>query len=281
MQPNNNTYYSSTGSGYTEDQHRNIRQIRLLVAGLVALVLILAGYKFYSSLQFHVVSTDPSLQNFASVATYVDFNFNQPLSSDGVSVSSSPSITTSHSVHGKTLKIGLTPPLVVGNSYTITISVSSTKDKRLVNKPFTFTAQDVDFNSLSKAQQQAILATQTPKKQNSPDNFTYIGANTLLTNGLSEDQLSDLQLALFHYIQQSKQRVSDITFDNITPPAPHPDNPLAPDITKFTVQFDKGPTYNAQVAATDLSTAQISLFDAKTGTQIYKSGQINVQTQRQ
>jgi hypothetical protein len=265
------------GSNSLEAQIQQRRRMKQIIAAVIVLVVVYVVYTLFHSLQFHVVSTDPSTGSFAAVAPYMDINFNEPLKKDGISVSASSGIVTSSAVVGKTLRLTLNEPLQAGQQYTITIkSISSTKGSQITNKTFAFTAKDISFQKLSDAQQKATLAKQV-KRPASRDNFAYVGDDAMTSEGgLSAEQLLDAKQAIFQYIQANKltDKVSTIAFTNIVSAAPHPDDPLAPDVMSFTLGLDQT-TYKAKLSLSDLFTARLFLYDTS-GAQVYDSGDIKL-----
>lgn len=274
MEPN---YDNNAPSGYTNDQVRNRKKIlTIAVILIVVLFVVFIGSMASRSSQFRLDHTTPNLNNIATITPRITFTFTQPLSSQGLKVTSDQDFISSYKVNGKDLELTINSPVNERQTYIITlVSVSSTSGQHISNKSYTFIAKDINFENLSKDQQQAILQKQTARTP-SKDNYTYVGITALTDNGLTQDQVGDLKQALFQYFQSTKKNVQDVTFSNVTPPIPHPNDPLAPDVTTFTVSF-ANETYNAKLATTNISTARLYLYDTKTSSLVYDSKDINIQ----
>jgi hypothetical protein len=158
------------------------KRLRMLVAVVIVLIGGLIIYEIVRSFQLHIVSTDPALSDVATVSPFLKVNFNNPLSSSNLSVSSQSGIIQSYSVANKTLTINFVEPLALQQTYTITIaSVADTAGKRLTNTKLSFIAKYVSSNKLSTAQTQAQLQTQsqysqTPEANPLAQELPYLGA---------------------------------------------------------------------------------------------------------
>lgn len=153
--------------------------IKRIIAALVIVALVVAGWLIYQTLTFHVTNTNPRTSSVSDVTPFLKVNFSKSLA-NSVLVNSTPSIIRSQSVSGKTLTLNLVP-LTVGQDYTVTIeSVTSQGGDTLHNIVLHFTAQDIPFDSLPEDQQKAILANQDslPKVSDDPV-FKYVPHTTL------------------------------------------------------------------------------------------------------
>lgn len=262
-------------TNYTTEQQNTFRLIKLAVIALIVIVLVVLGVMFYQSRKFHVVRTNPDMSNVAAIAPFIKFDFNQPVKIDKtMSITASPDIINSFEAKDKTLTVDLADGLEVGQKYSITLGeIDSTTGETVRNKIYTFTAQDIAFNDLPADQQQAIIKSQ----DNAPisrDSYNYNNINILTDNGgLTIYQSDDIKQALFQYFQKNKLKVSEIDFSNFTPPAPHPDQPAAPDISSVDVSFN-GNIYTAKIAALDLESIKLTLLDSNNH-QIYDSGKVD------
>ena len=135
--------------------------ISKVVLGLCLIIVLVVLWYVFIIAPFHIVRTNPSSQNVASLTPFFDVGFNKTLTTSGLSVSSSPGIIQSYVVKQKSLDMTLISPMKIGATYTIVIhSVQSTGGHKLSNKTFHFTPQDIAYTNLPKDQQIAI--------QNSP-----------------------------------------------------------------------------------------------------------------
>lgn len=271
-----NPDYNYKNNGYSAAQLQNVKWLKRAAAVVLVFVLIFAATMVYRNLQFHVVNTNPAIDNVAAISPYIAFNFNQTIVASSVSVSSNPDIIQSHAVNQKSLMLNI-KTLQVGKQYTITLSVASTKNEHIKHKTFHFTAKDITYQNLSRAQQQAIMQEQT-KRPPSRNDYAYVNNDTMTNEGgLTQEQLADLEQGLFQYFQAQKIKVSTVTFSNIMSPAPHPDQPLAPNVTTFDLSF-AGKNYSAKLATPDLSTARLYLYSQGSSKLLDDSKNINTGT---
>lgn len=132
-----------------------------IILGLCLIIVLVVLWYVFIIAPFHIVRTNPSSHNVASLTPFFNVEFNKPLSVNGLAVSSSPNVIQSYAVEQKTLVINLIGLMKIGTTYTIDIhSVEATGGHKLTNKIFRFMPQDIAYANLPKDQQTAI--------QNSP-----------------------------------------------------------------------------------------------------------------
>jgi hypothetical protein len=214
------------------------------------------------------------MSSFPAISPYVKFYFNQPLSTKDLSVTSQPEAFGNPKLQGKTLTLSVTTPLDTSQSYTVTIhSIRSTSGKQLTDQVFRFTPQDIPFQKLSKAMQQAILAIQANKPL-TRDSFTYIGDTAFTDRGLTIIQLAGVKQALFQYLQIQHLKANTITFSEVTiiPFDPHQNTGIT--TGTFTVSFDGSHVLNGSLSYSDLTHIQVVLRNPQTNAVVYDSGSI-------
>jgi hypothetical protein len=244
------------------------KQTKLLLFILAALFICGAGYLFYVSSKFHIVSTNPDTGNVASVSPFFKVNFNKRLLDKGYSVTSNPSITETPTVNGKTLTMDLDGPLDTNQTYTITINnISDTSGNVLSSKTFTFTPKNIASQDLPKDQAQRLLkqqAARTPSKTN----VAFSGMDGFLDAGLSSTQLNNLEEAIYRY----KTTEHTVTVDpNSIQPGPHNPNTSTSFTLNFNIAIDSTP-YKAAVVYSDLDSIDLHLFNPQSNVEVYNSG---------
>jgi len=249
-----------------------------LAAGVVVLLILLSiGNAVRNSRGFHVSSTNPKMSDVSSLSPYIVFAFNRDVSPKGVSVTSSPTnFISGTKVNGKNLQVnfkfhGMSP----NKKYSITIkSISSTDGKKIVDKTFSFTAQEIGYDDLDPAAQQAIV--------NNQDHFTYTvdtyafdGISVITDDaGLSSQQEQALRQAVFNYSKQLNTQFKLVTLYKESLQE-GPDNPTTGGGTiYFTLGID-GKTYSAQMDHWELTVMHLYLRDPQTNAIVFDSGDID------
>jgi hypothetical protein len=134
---------------------KNIKSIVILV---IAIGCIWLGYTIYKNAQFHVVSVNPSLSKISVLTPSIDVNFNDPITSNVVATGDS-FINSVQKISSKTVQIGFATPLKLNQKYSINLgTLTSTNHQKINNLVLVFKAGYINFNNLSKAQQQQILS---------------------------------------------------------------------------------------------------------------------------
>lgn len=259
---------------YSDRPTRSMRGFKIFAIAMVALILIILGLSLHRASQFHMVSATPDLDHVAAISPDITFNFDRDLKSDPLSLTSTANIAGDVKINGKSLTVAIAQPLTIGTEYSLTFSsISSTDGATLTNQTYTFTAKDIAFQDLSKEQQQTILAQQQKKPAGKDFSSSYFGETELLNSGLTQDQVDDIKQGLYNYLTAAKAKAAAITFSKATPAAPHPDDPLGPDVRSFAVSLDDK-AYSAKVSTSDISTARLYLYDAS-GKLLYDSKDLN------
>jgi len=130
--------------------------------GLCLVIFAAVLWIIYVVLPFHIVRTNPSSQNVATLTPFFNIEFNKPLSTSGLSVSSNYAIIKFYKVQQKTLSLTLNYPLTAGATYAITVnSVQAVGGHKISNKTFKFTPKNITYDKLSADQKAVILKGQS------------------------------------------------------------------------------------------------------------------------
>jgi len=243
------------------------KRIKQLLAAGLTLVGILVAWLIYSNLTFHVVSTDPSTGDVATVSPYFKINFNKALSANGLSVSENPSLGT-YEVSGKTLTINITSLLNQNTTYKITVeAIRDVKGSQLKNIVFQFTPKFISPSDLEKSQQNAILKRQAQAATNQPPSFS--GTNALISVGLSTSQVEDFEQGTINYAKSNNIKLSSVIVDQSSVSS----GPITGDGV-FTVSFNfsaGGNQYSATLTYSGLESAQLNIYNLQ-GASLYQYG---------
>ena len=193
---------------------KNFQLPRSLKKGLVGLVLLLVafgGIMFYKASQFHIVRTDPKLSAIADTAPSLTVYFNDEIQSADFSPTYDPSIVSSSDIGKKSVTFHFTNNLKVGKQYTIIINyVRNKSGDVLTDKKLVFTVRDIEFNKLSKKQQKALINAQDQRVYD-VNGITYTNFDTLLSYGISSEQLENIKSLLFDYSNTVGKRFWQMT----------------------------------------------------------------------
>ncbi len=160
---------------YDNSQKRLIQVVKVLAVLAVIVLCIFAGIKIYQAVVFRIVSTSPQTNLVATTTPFMKVTFNKTLSNTGVALSSTSGIIKSNSVAGKTLIIYLDYPLKANTRYSINIvSIKSTSGSTINSKSITFTAQNLPYGQMPKAQQKYLVSHQ--------DNYTPVQKDPILAS---------------------------------------------------------------------------------------------------
>ena len=257
---------------------RQRRGRKILAFGAILIVVvgvILLSLSAHDSNSFRLVSTSPDMDNVGTVTPYITFTFNQPLTKDGLSITSKTNAIKSVRVNDKQLIVTLPSSLQLGSSYNIDIgSISSTDGSTITNQTFSFTTKPIPFDSLPKDQQEFILQEQVDRPA-SKDNYAYYGESSLVDNGATSDQVTALRQALYSYFTAAKINVTDVTYSNIIPKPANPDDPASSSSWNFSLKFG-GKTYSGVASNIDLYTVRLYLYDTS-GSLVYDSKNVKLQ----
>ncbi|MEO6513572.1 MAG: hypothetical protein ABIR37_02670 [Candidatus Saccharimonadales bacterium] len=123
----------------------------------------------------------------------------------------------------------------------------------------------------------AVTATSAPKVSSLP---SFSGFDTLVDDGLADDQLTGLEYAFGVYSKSLPVKIKQVSIDKGSILAvPRDRNSTSPNnVINFAVKLD-GTTYTAEVDYSSLSPVQLKLFDAVGGATVFDSGVIDINTQ--
>jgi hypothetical protein len=128
---------------------------------LVVFLILYGSLSLYNYVKFHVITTNPTISKIGAQSPYLKVYFNKTLSNQSLVVSATGNAMKSDSVSGKVLTVNFNEPLTINKSYTVIIhSISSQSGSQILNKNFTFTAQNIPFNDLPTDQQKALVGSQ-------------------------------------------------------------------------------------------------------------------------
>ena len=174
---------------------------RLAIIGGVIFISI-TGYWLYTLTQFRIVSTDPDLNKFNTVAPYMSVNFNKKLSDVNFNISDDTvvSLIVDTEIQDKSLIVFLNEDaLEIGASYTLTIdSIRSEDGDTIENKDLFITPTNSDFNRLTEAQKQYSLRIQDAPIYK-PEYLSYPGFSALTERGMTSGQLRSLKQLFYNY----------------------------------------------------------------------------------
>lgn len=250
---------------------------RLLLAGLAACVLIV-GIIIYASLQFHITSTTPSIDNFPSNSPILFINFNKPLAKTTLTTTWNPGVSSTYSVTGQRLTINIQSVLKTNQQYTITIrGVRSQAGDTLGNITYTFTAKDISYNNLPKEVQAALFDQQDQNQLPSRNTITFSGTNGLVNQGISAYQIEALKQAVFLFGQSTKTTITTAVVNDNTITIPPYSSTNVPDY--FTILFDitiNNTRYHAAMLYSNITAMELKLSQGST--QVYDSESIDGST---
>lgn len=230
---------------------------------IIALILIGIGiYKYFDSLKFRVVSTNPSTGNVGTLSPFLKVNFNKPLSTKNISVSASSGTVTGFKAKGETLTFNLKYPLSSSHNYTVEINkIYDTSGDELINLTYTFKPKYISFANLPSDQQKTLVNSQD--QNNTPGaNTNFINTDALVNDGMSTTQLVLLEKYLSEYAPSAKTITIDTSSIGIYA-APSPYRAMF----KFNLAID-GTNYSAQAPYMFLDDLTLTLFNSS-GTQVF------------
>src|ERR1700722_17293767 len=82
-----------------------------IIIAAVVVIFLFCVFQVYSTLTFHETSTDPGVNNVATLSPFFKINFNKSLSSKNIKISYKGGAGDTYKVQGKTLTIYLNYPL--------------------------------------------------------------------------------------------------------------------------------------------------------------------------
>ncbi len=241
--------------------------LKFVLVGVAILLLLWAAFAMYTANKFHVVSTNPNINDMATVTPFFKINFNKQLSKSGVSISSSPSIISSYAISGKQLILNLDTPTITNTHYTITVhSIHDQQNVYLHNLVFPFTPTYIAYSELPTDQRNALLKEQL----NSPfgHTATFTGTSALINNGLTNTQVQAFEQYAqnFAYTNKITLRTVLVNQSSVTT-APLDGSGVFSLI--FTMSINGNP-YKAAIKYSDPSTIELFIFNTS-GKQLYVS----------
>lgn len=133
----------------------------LLLTVLAGMVIVVGLLLAYDNLVFRLKSTDPRPEQVATTASYVDFNFSQPIKQIGSATITTKENTTTQgtTINGRTVRVQLPNPLTANQVYVIHLKQVQSQwlNNSIADLPYTFTPTYQDFNTLSPDQQKASV----------------------------------------------------------------------------------------------------------------------------
>jgi hypothetical protein len=256
------------------EQTTFVKRLRQLLVVMVAVVLLYCIWLAYYATTFHVISTNPHINNVDTTSPTLEINFSKAVASAGYTVSSNPSIVSRSTATAKQLTLHLVTPLSTSQSYTITIkSITDNKGKQLKTISYTFTPKSVGYASLPASQQAATLKQQQAAASNQPPSF--LGMDTLITDGVSTEQVQAMETAIENFAQTTNLHLTSTVIDDssVQAGAPNENNEAL-----FTVDFSvsiNGTSYQAVLDYTGITSAELILSNPSTGAQVFDSGMLS------
>ncbi len=242
---------------------------------VIAVVVVWIIISLVINSKFRVTGTQPGLDGVAAATPQLSINFNRPLSTNNLSVDSTPSIIAGQKISGQSLLLDLSP-LNAGQGYTITVnSISSTDGAQLSHQVFSFKAKNIAFKDLPKDEQQLILQRQSQKP--GPLGFNYQNFDKLLDHGVSVEQESTLKQIIYRYAQTLKPPASQATLDTASLGKP----PRDPSSNVFTILFNLSvdkTSYSAKLEYFGAASVHLLLNDPKTGVLVFDSNSVSSQS---
>ena len=245
-----------------------------IVAILLLLLLFVPRVQKQSG--FNVDTTNPKLNNIATISPYLQINFTRDLSSKNFKYTSSNDLIKSYTIKGKTVQLNFNGgKFKAGQKYSVTIqSISSKAGETITNHKLEFTTTERTFESLSAEEQKAAIAAQDTFDY-SPESITFNGLDDLTDHGPSWYQISGLKEALYRYSKSTGKNYQNITIVQST----IEEAGVVPDSGRstlyFTVTFNTDLSFKAQLDTFDSTAIQLYLRDQQSGATVYDSGAID------
>jgi hypothetical protein len=197
--------------------------MKLIGAILVLILIGFAARSAYRHSHFLVTSTDPATDKVLTVSPFFKVDFNKPLSSSGLSVTTDPNIKYNNQVRvsGNTLTVYLNVPLDSAKTYRIIINrVSSTSGQHITNKQFSFKPRVGTQNQLGEDEQEALIQRngqsavyKDPILPHLPYRSVDFSLTSSIGSGANNQATLTLQAQLFIHTAQTGDTVSAIAQD--------------------------------------------------------------------
>jgi hypothetical protein len=257
------------------------RKTLYIIAGVALVVIVIAIASVSTAASFRLVSTDPRNNDTPHQYATVSFKFSRPLAATSDTVNT---VTFSPAVQGTTKVSGDTISFTPATSYSINVTylatvknVTSANGEHSGDASLSFTPKYVDVNQLpadvqKRLIQQTDVAEDKPEPY-SPSTIAIAGSNDLVAIGMNDNQMNDLQAALYRFFTSKNQEVRAVTVGGIVG-APHQIGSFK-DSATFDIGIESKISYHAKVSYLG-NTIHLILTDAATGKQVYDSGELNV-----
>ncbi len=246
------------------------RRLKQLSGTLVAVILVIIGWAIYYNQTFHIVSTNPSEGDVATVSPYFKINFNKNLSTKNINISENPQLGR-YKINGKTLTINIENIMSQNNTYTITIGyISDTSNQAIKNSTISFKPIYQLPNDLSQSQTNQILQNQTKADIEQPP--TFDGTDALINNGLTTQQVQVFENTVMGFMKANNISSGGIIINqsSVNPGAISGNGTFT-----LNFNFSIGTTnYSALMEYGGLDTAQVTIYNSS-GTQLYQTGSIS------
>ena len=136
------------------------KKIKAMIAIFLIIFIGLGIINMIDYYSFHLDNVSPPVDNISNVSPFVDFNFNNELKNNNISISSNPNIISSYKVYGKTLRIYFNNILSTKKQYLITINrIYNTNNSGLKNIKINFRPV-YNPQGLTPSQSQYVLKAQ-------------------------------------------------------------------------------------------------------------------------
>ena len=131
---------------------------------IIALAIVVTALAVIMSLKhgFRITAYSPNLNKISTGTPYFDINFNNPLSTKGISISSPSGIINSYSIVGSSdLRIFFNLPLELNTSYKLVIgSISDRNGDEIRNESIVFKTVYLSPSTRTKQETQYIVSQQ-------------------------------------------------------------------------------------------------------------------------
>lgn len=142
----------------------NILKANKLLLFVLALVLVgLLASLLIKPTGFRIAKTDPKLSDVASLTSFINVEFSEPIVRSSVSIPNQANVKR-YEISDKAIKIYINNP-DVDKRVTITIDkvTSAQTGKQLVNQKLSFKPKKKEWHQIPKEQQESVLAEQDKK----------------------------------------------------------------------------------------------------------------------
>lgn len=133
-------------------QHRK----QIIITSLVVIILLIGGFFAYDNLVFRLKSTSPDASEVATSASFIDFNFSQPIKS--IQKVEFNDKNANYKIDGKTVRVTV-PRLNSDTDDNITLTGLESKwfNNQINTVSLEFTPYYIPYDQLSKEEQQVSI----------------------------------------------------------------------------------------------------------------------------